>query len=147
MSYFNHAFNKVFVGTVGYDNAGTTLTQELITGQFGFMNPNPGNAADANVLVDLGGATCPLVLVSGPLYQNDKIGPFHGGYKETQKSKIINPKYVTAFYRVDPCVAQPMTISVGVTPFTDGEGTPNCQKDFICGNNYYLRMEIGRAHV
>jgi hypothetical protein len=149
MSYFNHAFNKVFVGTTGFVDDGTTLTQELTLGEFGFMNPNPGNAAAANVLVDVAAETtaCPLVLVSGALYTSDKIGPFHGGYRETNKSKIINPKYVSAWYVVEPCPAQPMTISVGVTPFTNPGGTPNtgCQKDFLCGNNYYLRVDLKGA--
>jgi len=147
MSYFNHAFNKVFVGTTAYVNDGTTLTQELLLGEFGFMNPNPGNVGDGNVIVDLGTQACPLVLVSGALYSSDKIGPFHGGYRETNKSKTINPKYVSAWYVVEPCPAQPMTISVGVTPFTNPGGIPNtgCQKDFLCGNNYYLRVDLKGA--
>lgn len=147
MSYFNHAFNKVFVGTTAYVNDGTTLTQELLLGEFGFMNPNPGNVGDGNVIVDLGTQACPLVLVSGALYSSDKIGPFHGGYQETNKSKTINPKYVSAWYVVEPCLAQPMTITVGVTPFTNPGGVPNvgCQKDFLCGNNYYLRVDLKGA--
>jgi hypothetical protein len=145
MSYFNHAFNKVFVGTTAYVNNGTTLTQNLALGEFGFMNPNPGNALNPNVVVDLGAQACPLVLVSGALYASDKIGPFHGGYQETNKSKTINPKYVSAWYVVEPCVAQPMTISVGLTPFTDGEGTVGCDKQFLCGNNYYLRVDLKGA--
>jgi hypothetical protein len=147
MAYFNHAFNKVFVGTQEYINDGTTLTQELTVGQFGFMNPNPGNVSDGNVIVNLGDQSCPLVLVSGALYASDKIGPFHGGYRETNKSKTINPKYVSAWYVVEPCLAQPMTISVGVTPFTNPGGVPNtgCQKDFLCGNNYYLRVDLKGA--
>jgi hypothetical protein len=49
---------------------------------------------------------------------NDKIGPFHGGYKETNKSKLINPKYVHKFYRVDPCTPQQSVVSIGNTTYT-----------------------------
>jgi hypothetical protein len=67
---------------------------------------------------------CPLVLASSSLLQKDKIGPFHGGYKETNKSKTINPKYVHKFYRVDPCTPQQSIISIGNTTFTaDGIAT------------------------
>jgi hypothetical protein len=52
----------------------------------------------------------------------DKIGPFHGGYKESNKSKIINPRHVQRFYRVDTCVPQQSVISVGNTPGTVGDG-------------------------
>jgi hypothetical protein len=85
-----------------------------------------------------------MVLVAGSLYQNDKIGPFHGGYQESSKSKIINPKYITAFYGVPPCTPQQATISIGVTDDTetDPATTPSCAKDFICGNNYYLRVDL-----
>jgi hypothetical protein len=146
MSYFNHAFHKAFNG----QNAATSLvngyldnltpTNELTKGQFGFVDPNNWGGG----VVDVSAATCPLVLVAGSIYQNDKIGPFHGGYKESSKSKIINPKYVTAFYGVAPRDPQQMTIAIGVTPFNNPGGTPkvNCQKDFLCGNNYYLRVDL-----
>ena len=142
MAYFNHAFHKVFNGQNsalsipnGYlkDN---TLSNELLKGQFGFIDPKDW----AGGTIDPADSGCPLVLVAGSLYQNDKIGPFHGGYQESSKSKIINPKYITAFYGVQPHDPQQMTISVGETPFTDGQET--CQKDFICGNNYYLRVDL-----
>jgi hypothetical protein len=84
------------------------------------------------------------MLVSGGLYQRDKIGPFHGGYDETNKSKIINPRYVSSIQYVPPVAAQQNTISVGVTPANNPGGTPaaGCQKDFICGENYYLRIDL-----
>lgn len=150
MAYFNHAFNKVFNGQAsargavpaivnGYLDDGS-LSTELLKGNFGFINPNNWAAG----VVDVSIQTCPLVLVAGSLYQNDKIGSFHGGYTESVKSKIINPKYVTAFYGVPPRNPQQMTISVGVTPFNNPGGVPatDCQKDFICGSNYYLRVDL-----
>jgi len=150
MAYFNHAFNKVFIGTGGFITAPGTLTNEVPKGQFTFVDPTtwavPGNLDPSTTL------KCPLVLVSGSIYQNDKIGPFHGGYKESVKSKIINPKYVTDFYRVDPCPLQQATVSVGFTPDTSAladdspkwaiPGQINCAPDFICGQTYYLRLDL-----
>jgi hypothetical protein len=148
MAYFNHAFNKVFVGTTGYVTG--TATQALTVGQFGFIPVSWGNAVAGNVTATP--VDCPAVLVAGSIYQNDKIGPFHGGYKESVKSKVINPKYITAFYRVDPCPLQQATVSVGYTPDTAAltptdpkwtiPGQINCAPDFICGQNYYLRLDL-----
>src|SRR5690349_1700051 len=117
MSYFNHAFKKQFLGTDAGDpfvNDGTTPTSGLTTiGRFGFFDPTTWvNVASAPA------DCCPLVLASTALYTNDKIGPFHGGYRESNKSKLINPKYVTRFYRVDPCTPQNNIVHVGSTPFT-----------------------------
>lgn len=142
MAYFNHAFTKAFVGTTGFLTDGT-LTQDLALGEFGFINPAESGTETHNAVVNPTALTCPLVLVAGSLYQNDKIGPFHGGYRETSKSKMINPKYVSKFWVVPPVEPQQQTISVGVTPFTDGDAT--CEKDFQCGNNYYLRVDLKGA--
>jgi len=145
MAYFNHAFNKVFFGDEGFVSTAATTTPQLLKGEFTFVDPRTW-AVPANLdgtFTD----SCPLVLVSGAIYQNDKIGPFHGGYQETNKSKVINPKYISRFYRVDPCLPQQHTISVGVTPFTVLENTPNCQKDFICGETYNLRLDIKGSPV
>jgi hypothetical protein len=118
MSYFNHAFRKTFVGTEGFvDN----LTGKLGTpgnildgGQFAFVNAKTWDFVDTAPT-----NCCNLVLVGGSIYQNDKIGPFHGGYKETNKSKEINPRYVSRFYRVDPCTPQNNVIHIGNTAYTD----------------------------
>jgi len=118
MSYFNHAFRKTFVGTEGFVD---TLNGQLGTpgnilagGEFAFVNAKTWDlqtTAPANC--------CNLVLAAGSIYQNDKIGPFHGGYKETNKSKEINPRYVSKFYRVDPCLPQNNVIHIGNTAYTD----------------------------
>ena len=139
MAYFNHAFNKVFVGTEGFTSkAGGklgTASNILATGEFGFVDPTTWqfqSAAPANC--------CPLVLVSGSLYQNDKIGPHHGGYTESNKSKIINPKYVNRFYKVEAAAPTRNVIHVGNTLFTDGTAT--CCKEFLCDETYYLRIDV-----
>ena len=157
MAYFNHAFQKVFVGTAGFtQKSGGKLgtTGNILTkGQFGFVYGNGANAWEfAPIAPDPALSCCPLVLVSGSIYQKDKIGPFHGGYTESNKSKMINPRYVNKFYRVDPCVPQAATVSVGNTPDTfelasDSStwaipGQTNCAPDFLCGETYYLRLDL-----
>ena len=118
MSYFNHAFRKTFVGTNGFVDTKSgqlgTPGNILAGGEFAFVNAKTWalqTAAPAKC--------CSLVLAAGSIYQNDKIGPFHGGYKETNKSKEINPKYVSKFYRVDPCLPQSNVIHIGNTAYTD----------------------------
>jgi hypothetical protein len=119
MSYFNSAFQKAFVGTGGFtDLAGGKLgtpTNILATGDFAFVDPKTWILQDITTPPT---GCCPLVLAAGSLYEKDKVGS-HGGYLESSKSKIINPKYVSKFYRVDPNDAQPNVIHVGDTPFTN----------------------------
>lgn len=119
MSYFNHAFRKTFVGTNGFTGlAGGQLgtTGNIFQGgQFGFVNPRTWQVI--NPLDNPG--CCNLILAAGSIYQNDKIGPFHGGYRESNKSKEINPRYVNKFYRVDPCLPQNEVVHVGNTAYTD----------------------------
>jgi len=120
MSYFNHAFKKTMLGSSDFvegakGKLGTT-GNILTKGQFGFVDK------DWN-LVDIGSAPtdcCPLTLVAGSLLAKDKIGAFHGGYKETNKSKVINPRYVHKFYRVDDCAPQNHIMAIGYTPDTVG---------------------------
>jgi hypothetical protein len=147
MAYFNHAFQKCFLGTGltrddGTDPAGIDVgvesptnpysTQGFITtslsptsalatagpGYFGMYSKDTYLAlADA----DLASAgCCPLVLASASLKSNDKQGPFHGGYQESNKSKYINPRLIREFYRVDECTAQQHIVHVGSTNFTVG---------------------------
>ena len=133
MAYFNHAFNKTFVGTNGFTLNGE-LTSELGLGQFSFYNPKTWRQPE-----EAPSNCCPLVLVSGSIHPNDKIGKYHGGYAESVKSKTINPKYVHKFYKVLPCAPQQAQIVVGATA-DDYEGT--CAKQFLCGETYSLRLDI-----
>ena len=133
MAYFNHAFQKTFVGTNGFVTNGDA-TNELTLGQFAFYNPKTwAQATEAPT------NCCPLVLVSGSIHPNDKIGPFHGGYAESVKSKTINPKYVHRFYKVNPCLPQQAQITVGANV---DSYTGSCVKDFFCGETYSLRLDI-----
>jgi hypothetical protein len=70
---------------------------------------------------DLAGQNCcPLVIASASLLAQDKVGPFHGGYQESNKSKYIVPNLITKFYRVDPCTPQPSIVHVGNTNYAGG---------------------------
>lgn len=144
MAYFNNAFNKVFVGTSGFVNTATTATSALTKGQFAFVDPKtwvvPADVDASSAL------KCPLVLAAGSIMTHDKIGPFAGGYKESDKSKIINPKYVSRFYRVDPCTPQNNQIYIGLNQ--DNFADPgSCAKDFKCNETYYLMMQIKGSPV
>jgi hypothetical protein len=152
MSYFNHAFNKAFVGTTGFVNDGATSTIDLATGEFGFYDPKTWtnqSIAPAN--------GCPLVLVAGSVHPatNDKIGPFAGGYSESVKSKTINPKYVSKFYKVLPCDPQQMQITVGSTYANTTLENLSCNlnsgsvinREFVCNSTYNLRVDIKGSPV
>jgi hypothetical protein len=65
---------------------------------------------------------CPLYLVGSAIYCEDKISPFLGGYQETNKSKLINPRYVSRFYSVDSCPPSNNVVHVGSTYASAGGG-------------------------
>jgi hypothetical protein len=121
MSYFNHAYRKSFVGTkatqaaiVGTQNAvnvglltdanvptsalgNAVAPNSLGVGTYGFFDPNTYlSVNNASAQVTQGR---PLIFAASSLMQNDKIGPFHGGYKESNKSKMINPKFVHKVFK------------------------------------------------
>ena len=147
MAYFNHAFNKVFVGTGGLAGTAGTATTALTAGQFTFVDPTSWVVPTGGI-VDNTTLACPLVLVAKSIYANDKIGPFHGGYQESVKSKIINPKYISAFYKVDNCSLRQESISIGDTfdTTTAANITPCVEDfDFKCGETYYLRVDLKGA--
>jgi hypothetical protein len=141
MAYFNHAFQKAFVGTQGFTDLGEgqlgTPGNILATGDFAFVDPKTWEIVNIDTPPT---GCCPLILASGSLYSKDKIGS-HGGYLESNKSKIINPKYVNRFYRVDPNIAQQNVINIGFTPFTAEDGG-TCEREFLCDETYSLRIDV-----
>jgi len=152
MSYFNHAFRKVFVATNGVSalnnvQLGTSTANTLAAGEITFINPN---SFQVTPTPDPDGC-CELILASGSLMQNDKIGPFAGGYLESNKSKTVKGKYVSKLYYGASNEAQRYVTHVGLTPWTDtnppsssnpGETAGNCCKPFLCGETYYLRLDV-----
>jgi hypothetical protein len=147
MAYFNHAFNKLFLGTgesyndlqlpVGLvsTNEGYVNTEHSIptyglnqlhdyakndagyykSGYFGVFYSTGANANKSWTATD---NCCSIYFAGSAIYSSDKIGPFAGGYQETNKSKMVNPKYVSRFYRVDPCQPSNNVINIGHTPYT-----------------------------
>jgi len=177
MAYFNHAFRKTFLGTQVSGPAPLNPNPNLVNGfivtagipsvALGDVTPlvaatNYGVGsfglfdAKSYLSVDTAGVTgncCPLILASASVLLKDKIGPFHGGYKESNKSKLINPKFVRNFYRVDQCLPEQSVASIGTTPqtaipalpttgFQGGTVQANCCYNFLCGETYYLRIDI-----
>jgi len=188
MAYFNHAFHKVFLGTGdGTTNLPTGCTAGDM--QKGYLKTagkptsvlsDPGVGAgyfgifDAKTFLSLNPSAdvttcCPFIIASSPIFTNDKIGPYAGGYRETNKSKMINPRYVRQFYYVAPCVPQQSVVSIGTTVgmtdgpvgdnydtaclaldddflnannFQGGTACGGCCKEYLCGETYYLRIDV-----
>lgn len=154
MAYFNHSFTKLFLGigatkasnpttskgfitqtgvNMGAANATDVALSNLTPGYFGIFDPKTYQT------INVGLSTyecCPIMIASSSVLANDKIGPFHGGYRETNKSKVINPKYVQAAYKVETCVPQQAVVSVGVTPAT-GAGVATLDAgSLVAGTSY-----------
>ena len=147
MAYFNHAFNKLFLGTghtvdnvqlpaglVSTDHGYVTTAHSIPTyglnqlhdyamtnyGSYesGYFGAFYANGANANQSWTATNNCCSIYFAGSAIYSSDKIGPFAGGYQETNKSKMVNPKYVSRFYRVDPCLPSNNVINIGHTPYT-----------------------------
>lgn len=112
--YFPNAFKKAFLaGSNGID--GTTLelasagtTADLTAGVLGVFNASTYAALSAP------GST-PFILAQGSYFTSDKIGPVHGGYKESVKSKTINPKYISRVIKVASKTAQNQVVEVSIS--------------------------------
>ena len=106
--------------TYALNQLSTNAGQGTTDGYIGWFNPKTNLSVDIN---DEGFAPCcNLYLAGSAIYTNDKIGPLTGGYQETNKSKMVNPKYVSRYYSVDPCTPQNNVIHVGSTYWTAGGG-------------------------
>jgi hypothetical protein len=130
---------------------GASTGANLGLGSYGFFDPKTWQSVSSSSV----SPCCPLVLASTALYNKDGIGqPFqfntfpggasgntHGGYQESNKSKVINPKYVSRMYRVDPAVPNQAVLNIGATPYTFAQGL-DCCKEFLCDQAYSLRLDI-----
>jgi len=138
MAYFNHAFKKTFIMSSYVDpvpGTPTAASGALTSGQLSLY--------DAKTWAPLDVATpsqCQFIIASGAPYADDRIGPFHGGYQESIKSKGINPKFVTKVWEAPAHDAQNSILHIGTTPFTAGDA--NCCPTFLCGENYHLRVDV-----
>jgi len=121
--YFPHAFRKSFLP------ASTTLassgsTADLTAGQIGFFDAKTFQAVTAQA--------APFILAQGSYFTSDKIGPVHGGYKESLKSKAINPKYVSRVIKVTGKAAQNQIVKVEAS---------NCV-GLACDSTIRLRLDV-----
>ena len=120
--YFPNAFRKSFLP------ASTTLattggTDALTAGQIGFF--------DAKSFQVVSAQAAPFIMAQGSYFAADKIGPTHGGYKESVKSKVINPKYISRLIKVTSDVAQNQIVSVDPSTCT-----------INCDSTYRLRLDV-----
>lgn len=144
MAYFNHAFQKSFYVDAFVEKAKGKLGTPgnvLSTGELAIVNAKTWEILDTTYATANPGC-CNIVIANGSLYQRDKIGPFAGGYLETNKSKEINPKYVSRLYSVAANGPSAMVVNVGSTPYTVDGDVANCCKEFLCGETYYLRLDV-----
>lgn len=106
------------ISTTGGGLTATTATTDGYIGWFG----TSGATNNLSLAIGTSSGCCNAYLAGSAIYSNDKIGPLTGGYQETNKSKMVNPKYVSRFYSVDPCAPQNNVIHVGSTYWTAGGG-------------------------
>lgn len=167
MSYFNESYQKIFLGTKP-----TTANPNQVTGflttaglNTATLTANTGVASttygvgswglfDARTWLSVTTASLatgkqPLVLAAASPQLTDKIGALHGGYLETNKSKDINPKLINRFVRIDPCTPRQQTVHVGNTNYTSSLSPtrPSCCFEFVCGEQYDLRIELKNEPV
>lgn len=135
MSYFPHAYQKMLVATnaTPFPSA-VGATTALAAGQVGVVNALTNQTINIGATPVYGagaGQFTQVYLAQGSFHLNDKIGPFHGGYKETVKSKGINPKFVSEFYVTTP--ASPVNHVIEVAQV-------NC--NIKCDTMYDLRVDV-----
>jgi len=158
MSYFNHAYRKVLLGTGGVSALdgvqlgtptapGAFTYNELAPAAITFINPDTFEVSpDAET-----DPCCAVIVASGSIYPKDKVGKFHGGYQESNKTKTIKPQYVSKYWYVEANDPSKYVTNVGYTPWNvanppsssnPGETGGTCCKEFLCGETYYLRLDV-----
>ncbi len=121
--YFNHAFRKSFLpasGTITLASSGSTAA--LTAGQIGMFSPD-GLATQA-------ASAKPFLIAQGSWFSSDKISPALGGYKESVKSKTVNPKYISRVIKITAKQPRQMVVQVPVT----------C--GLTCDTTYRLRVDV-----
>jgi len=96
--YFPHAFRKSFLLSDGAPLGAGSGTSALTGGKLGFFAPT--STTNSTLVSTVTAANAPFTIAVGSRFASDKIGPVHGGYQESQKSKLINPKYVSRIIKV-----------------------------------------------
>jgi hypothetical protein len=131
MAYFPHAFQKMLVAGSFQTTTGIA-SSALTAGQVGVFSAATNLTVDAT-LTTTAYQVNPLVYIAqGSYHTVDKLGPFHGGYKESVKSKGINPKYISAYYVTEP--SNPVQDIVQIA------ATAGCA--VTCDTTYRLRLDL-----
>lgn len=173
MAYFPYAYPKLMLATAGILKTANTPTHQVAKAQLAVVD------ARTNKSVALATATyqtTPKVyLVQGSTHNVDNIGgnstlgvgaaaplPFHGGYKESIKSREIDPKHIHRFWYVGPQDQTKAQITVTVTgtpadfeknqsinggPHTLNAGTIAQDGDLIRQEVYRLRLDLKGSPV
>ena len=129
MAYFNNAFNKTFIADSTLAVAGTA-TSALTAGEVALVS----DATWASVNLPGAPAAGDLAyIVQGSFYTKDTIGnnPGHGGYKESVKSKGINPRYITRLWSANCTSASQATASLSLAS--------DCAP---CGKTQFMRIDV-----
>ena len=134
MAYFNHSFIKTFIADSTLLTAGTA-TGALTAGQLALVD-----GGDWESVALPGGAGVPGItlgdlayVVQGSFYTKDTIGnnPGHGGYKESVKSKGINPRYLTRLWEAKCLTASQATAKLCLAS--------DCAP---CGKTQFMRIDV-----
>jgi hypothetical protein len=113
--------------------AATTLHGNLENNYVGWFDPK----TNLSVVPSTASECCPLYLAGSTIYCKDKVSPFIGGYQETNKSKVVNPKYVSRFYDVEPCTPTNNVVHVGSTYASAGGGVLTLDPATLVGGTGY----------
>lgn len=142
MAYFNHAFQKAMVATQGlWTGNGTTADMANAgVGVIGVFDTNYNKLASLSANPEK-----PFIIASTSSFGKDKMGKFYGGYMETDKSKVINPKYVSKVWVEEGTDIQQCEYIIGGTYTNANAKFVSCASDDPCtfptGETFYLRVE------
>lgn len=137
MAYFPNAYRKVFVPS--YITGTVKGTHQLDKGEYGFFNTKSWTS------VPIESATATqnpqVIFAVGSNHNVDKVGS-HGGFKESIKSKPIDPRYVHKFYKQIGTFFRRQSIAIGYNG-TDAKTAPS----FEGGKQYLLRIDLKGSSV
>lgn len=97
-------------------------TNSLTAGQLGFFSPDGLAVQSASAK--------PFIIAQGSYFLQDKLSPALGGYKESVKSKMINPRYISRVIKITAKRPRQMVVNVPVT----------C--GLACDTTYRLRVDV-----
>lgn len=129
--YFPNAFRKTFLGKANSTallTSTATAIQSLSAGMIGLYDKSWA-AIDYTVEPTVVGQDAkPFYIVQGSYFTSDKIGT-HGGYKESIKSKMINPRYISRIFSVAAKTPVQQVVQIPVTCGVDCDTTYNLRLD------------------